>query len=164
MSTPLFCWQILSRDQGWRYIWYGNGALVFVCSILRVTVIRLKETPKYHLTKGQDEEVVKTFQHISQKYNRPCSLTLEALEACGTIQSTYGKNRYSFGEFWAHIRGLFVTRKLAISTVMIWFSWLLIGNSRRGGFGSFSADLSRTGVSSLLCLPPFLSCLPQRSN
>lgn len=129
MSTPPFCWRILNRDQGWRYIWYGNGALVFVCSILRVTVIRLKETPKYHLTKGQDEEVVKTFQHISQKYNRPCSLTLEALESCGTIQSTYGKNRYSFGEFWAHIRGLFMTRKLAISTVMIWFSWLLIGIS-----------------------------------
>ncbi len=100
---------------------------MFVCSILRVTIIRLRETPKYLLTKGQDAAVVKTFHYIAQKYNRPCSLSLGELESCGSIQSTYGKSRYSMSEFWAHIRGLFVTRQLAISTVMIWFSWLLIG-------------------------------------
>jgi len=92
-----------------------------------VTVIRLKETPKYLLAKGQDEEVVKTFQEISQKYNRPCSLTLAQMEACGPIKSTYGKSRYGFSEFYAHLRGLFATKKLGISTSLIWFSWTLIG-------------------------------------
>ncbi|KAK4937230.1 Filamentous Growth Regulator [Elasticomyces elasticus] len=125
LITLMACWWGLAY--GWRYIWYGNGVLVFICSILRVTIIRLKETPKYLLTKGDDAAVVKTFQYMAQKYNRPCHLSLEELESCGTIQSTYGKSRYSLGEFWAHIRGLFVTRKLAISTLMIWFSWLLIG-------------------------------------
>ena len=100
---------------------------MFVCSILRVTIIRLSETPKYLLTKGQDAAVVDTFHYIAQKYNRPCRLSLEELESCGRIQSTYGKSRYSISEFWAHIRGLFVTKQLAISTFMIWFSWLLIG-------------------------------------
>lgn len=102
---------------------------MFVCSILRVTVIRLRETPKYLLTKGEDAAVVMIFQDIAKKYNRPCSLSLEALESLGTIHSTYGKSRYGLGEFWAHISGLFVTRKLAISTLMIWLSWLLIGKS-----------------------------------
>lgn len=87
----------------------------------------MKETPKYLLAKGQDEEVVKTFQEISQKYNRPCSLTLAHLEACGPIKSTYGNSRYGVGEFVAHLRGLFATRKLGISTCLIWLSWTLIG-------------------------------------
>jgi hypothetical protein len=91
-------------------------------------VVRLKESPKYLLAKGQDADVVRTFQYIAQKYNRPCSLTLEELEACGTILPTYGKSRYGFGELMAHLRGLFATKKMGISTTMIWFSWLLIGN------------------------------------
>ncbi|KAF5567547.1 synaptic vesicle transporter SV2 [Fusarium phyllophilum] len=137
-----FCWPIYSdpkyicvdadtctkdNNMGWRYVWYGNGALVFVCSILRVTVIRLKETPKYLLAKGDDAAVVAIYQDIAKKYQRPCSLTVEALESMGTIDSTYGKSRYGVGEFWAHIHGLFVTKKLAISTILIWISWLLIG-------------------------------------
>lgn len=89
----------------------------------------MKETPKYLLVKGEDAAVVKLFQDIAQKYHRPCSLSLEALRSLGSINSTYGKSRYGFGEFWAHIRGLFVTKKLAISTLMIWLSWLLIGTN-----------------------------------
>ena len=96
-------------------------------SVLRITVIRMRETPKYLLAKGQDAEVVACFQEIAQKYNRPCSLTLENLEDCGIIKSTYGGSRYGWGEFTAHIRGLFQTKKLGFSTGMIWLSWTLIG-------------------------------------
>jgi hypothetical protein len=98
-----------------------------VLSVLRVTVIRLKETPKFLLAKGQDQEVVNTFNYIAKKYNRHCSLTIEQLEACGPIKSTYGKSRYGFSEFVAHLRGLFATKKLGISTGLIWLSWTLIG-------------------------------------
>jgi hypothetical protein len=100
---------------------------VLVLSILRVTVIRLNETPKYLLTKGYDREVVECFQKIAKKYNRPCNLTLEQLQACGQIQSTYGGSRYGFVEFWAHMKGLFQTKKLGLSTSLIWLSWTLIG-------------------------------------
>jgi hypothetical protein len=96
-------------------------------SILRVTVIRLRETPKFCLSKGEDAKVIETFQYISQKYNRPCSLTIEKLEACGTIKSTFGKSRYGFGEFFFHLKGLYQTKKLGFSTAMIWLSWTLIG-------------------------------------
>jgi len=96
-------------------------------SVLRVTVIRLKETPKYLLTKGEDEKVVQTFHEIAAKYKRPCSLTLDKLQACGITKSTYGKTRYGPSEFVAHLRGLFANRKLAMSTSLIWLSWTLIG-------------------------------------
>lgn len=61
------------------------GALVMVLSILRVTVIRLKETPKYLLTVGKDVELVRNYQELAQKYKRTCSLTEEALAACGSL-------------------------------------------------------------------------------
>jgi len=74
---------VKANNWGWRYVWFANGALVFVMSILRVTVVRLKETPKFLVGEGRDEDVVEVLQSIAQKYNRPCSLTLEKMTACG---------------------------------------------------------------------------------
>lgn len=93
-------------------------------SIARVTVIRLRETPKFLLGEGKDEKVVETLLWISKRYNRPCSLTMEQLTACGTVTSAHSGG---LSESWHHIRGLFVTKKLGISTCLIWLSWLLIG-------------------------------------
>ncbi|KAF2755211.1 membrane transporter [Pseudovirgaria hyperparasitica] len=119
---------------GWRYVWFASGALVFVMSIARVSVIRLKETPKYLIGEGKDAEVVETLQEIATKYNRPCSLTLASLEACGIIDSQVRRNsvahaskRASLAEIGLHLRGLFTTRRIGTSTAMIWFSWTLIG-------------------------------------
>jgi MFS family permease len=116
-----------ANNWGWRYCLFTGGGLVFVLSILRLTVIRLRETPKYLLGMGKDAEVIETFQFLAKTYNRPCSLTLEKLEGCGTIRSTHAKNRFSLGETMVHIRGLFSTKKMAISTAMVWWSWTLIG-------------------------------------
>ncbi|OAQ80384.1 MFS transporter [Purpureocillium lilacinum] len=119
-----------TRDSnwGWRYTLFTGGALVLVMSILRVTVVRLRETPKYQLSMGEDAELVETFQFLAQKYNRPCSLTLEKLEACGTIRSVQKKKKgFSVAGTWSHFSGLFAIKKIGISTGMIWLSWTLIG-------------------------------------
>jgi hypothetical protein len=113
-------------NMGWRYVWYTCGSLVFVMSILRITVIRLKETPKYQLGQGKDVEVVETMQWMATKYNRPCSLTVEALESCGPILSSKKKG-FSWSSATVHFRGLFLTKKLGYSTCLIWLSWTLIG-------------------------------------
>lgn len=145
-------------SQGWRYIWFGCGALVLVLSILRVTVIRLNETPKYLLAKGYDREVVECFQKIAKKYNRPCNLTLDHLKACGEIKSTYGGSRYGFVEFWAHMKGLFQTKKLGLSTSLIWLSWTLIGLAYPL---VCTLLLSYHSVSSCLTLVQFYVFLPE---
>jgi MFS family permease len=76
-----------ANNMGWRYVWFANGALVFVMSLTRIFVIKLKETPKFLVSEGKDAEVVENLRSIADKYNRPCSLTLEQLEACGEIHS-----------------------------------------------------------------------------
>lgn len=106
---------------------YTAGALVFILSLLRVTVIRLRETPKYLLGMGEDAKIIETLQYLSHRHNRPCSLTLEKLEACGVVRGTHSKNRFSLGESLIHVRGLFATRKMAVSTGLVWLSWTLIG-------------------------------------
>lgn len=111
---------------------FTGGALIFIMSLLRIFVVRLQETPKYLISKGRDEELVALLQGIATRYNRPLSLTLEQLQACGTIQEVEkiaGQSKISrFGkELAIHVQGLFATRKIGFSTVLVWFSWTLIG-------------------------------------
>jgi MFS family permease len=138
LVTGLFAWAFLPRyscasandvcnwqtNPGWRYVWFASGSLVLVMAILRIVVIRLNETPKFLVGEGKDVEVVKSLQYVAQKYNRPCSLTVEQLLACGELVQRTGSRR---SNQFKHLTGLFATRKMALSTVLIWFSWALIG-------------------------------------
>ena len=106
-------------------------------SVLRVTVIRLRETPKFLVGEGRDAEVVDTFHYIAKKYNRPCSLTLAQFQQCDTLGTVpaarrgsvtaHAKKKASFSEILVHLKGLYATKKLGLSTSLIWFSWTLIG-------------------------------------
>ncbi|KAK7429868.1 Filamentous Growth Regulator [Neonectria magnoliae] len=117
-----------SNNAGWRYVMFTCGALVFVLSILRVTVIRLVETPKYLLVNGRDEEVVRYYQDQARKYNRPCSLTLEKLQSCGQIRLRQKEEKtFLFSDIKRHVQGLFVSRKTTLSTLLIWLSWAIMG-------------------------------------
>lgn len=106
---------------------YTSGALVFFMSVARITVIRLKETPKFLLGEGREKQLVQGFQDMAQKYGRTCSLTVEMLDACGVIRSAHGKSKLSIEELSIHFRGLFSTKKIGLSTCLIWLSWTLIG-------------------------------------
>ncbi|ROT43798.1 hexose transporter [Sodiomyces alkalinus F11] len=111
-SVPEECtWH---NNKAWRLVFFTAGAIVFVMSMSRVLVVRLKETPKYLLGQGRDAEVVDNLQAIAKRYDRPCDLTLEQLASHGDI--TPAKRR----------RGTPPVR-LALSTLMVWFSWTLIG-------------------------------------
>jgi hypothetical protein len=97
-------------------------------------------------------------QKLSIKYNRPITLTLERLQACGetAISENHAKRHISFSEIMVHVRGLFQTKLLARSTLLIWASWTLIGlayplfqvflptylASRGAQFGQLSPDIT----------------------
>jgi hypothetical protein len=141
---------------------YTSGALVFAMSVARVTVIRLKETPKYLLGEGKDAQLVADFQAMAQKYNRPCSITLEQLEACGTLRSAHGKSKVSVSELTIHFRGLFSSKKTAISTILVWLSWTLIVSCSRQYFdaepSTHSLYFLGPCLSTFLRIPELVSC------
>ncbi|KAM4059277.1 major facilitator superfamily protein [Hirsutella rhossiliensis] len=116
------------KNRGWRYVLFTGGGLVFVLSLLRMAIIRLRETPKYLLSMGRDAELVETLQFLALKYGRPCSLTLGQLEACGPMRPrARNRRRCVLAGAWRHLSGLFSTRVMARSTLMLWLSWTLIG-------------------------------------
>ena len=114
-------------NQGWRFTMYTSGAVVFVMSCLRLTVIRLHETPKFQLAANNDEAVVDTLRALALRYNRPFSLTVEELESCGRVTSAHSKTKISVAEVLVHLRGIFATRKMALSVVLLWAIWAMSG-------------------------------------
>ncbi|KAG9693211.1 MFS general substrate transporter, partial [Aureobasidium melanogenum] len=120
-----------ANNMGWRYVWFADGSLVLVMSLARILVIKLRETPKFLIGEGKDAEVIDTLQFIANRYNRSCSLTLEQLEACGDSQAatsaSHARSKFSPMKTIVHCRGLFATKRMGLSTSLIWFSWLLIG-------------------------------------
>lgn len=119
-------------NNGWRYLFYTNGSIVLFFAIARVTIIRLKETPKFLVSNKRDDEAVANLQAIATKYGRPCSLTVEQLHACGEITSNEDyRNSSDFkgtvtlvGKHLAH---LFSNARIARLTGLLWFSWLVLG-------------------------------------
>lgn len=141
----LFAWAFLPKyscdsadycpshiNKGWRYTYYVNGAFVLVIALLRIFVVRLKETPKFLVSNNRDAEAVETLQQLAAKYNRTCSLTLEQLEDCGEITANEDfRVKASLFESLRlsskHIKILFLNRRTTRSTVLLLLSWLLLG-------------------------------------
>jgi hypothetical protein len=133
-------------------------------SICRITVIKLKETPKFLVGEGRDAECVETLHFISNKYNRPCSLTLEQMQSCGDVvtRAGQGKSKWGLGGVWGHCKGLYSTKRIGISTSLIWLSWTLIGLvgvPSPLSDKSWVANEEKTGISSIQRLPSHLSQL-----
>lgn len=103
------------------------GAMIFLLSIARVTVIRLEETPKFLLGQGKDAELAQHLHHLAARYNRQCSIDATQLMACGTIVSAHSRSKSSVDELSIHLRSLFATKRLAQMMILIWLSHLMLG-------------------------------------
>jgi uncharacterized membrane protein (DUF485 family) len=113
-------------------MYYTNGSIVLFLAILRLTVIRLRETPKFLVANNRDADAVANLQSIAEKYNRKCSLTLDQLEACGQITSnedyrTQTNLKGTLKLIFHHVKILFSNRKMARSTSLLFASWLMLG-------------------------------------
>ena len=51
-------------NRGWRYVFYTNGSIVLAMAILRLTVVRLKETPKFLVANNRDAEAVEYYKKL----------------------------------------------------------------------------------------------------
>ncbi|KAG0675810.1 hypothetical protein C6P42_001505 [Pichia californica] len=126
-------------NRGWRYCWYTNSGIVLGAALLRLFVLKLGETPKFLVSNGRDEEAYEEIMKISNKYNRPCSLTLQQLKDCGEINDDYfniskaTSIKIGLKELWvttwSNIKILFSNKLVIRSTILILTSWLFIGIS-----------------------------------
>jgi len=114
---------------------FTMGGITLICFILRFFVFHLHETPKYLMSRGQDEQAVEVIQKVALYNGSTTSLRSdhltslsEKIDAPAQDTSAMGAVKRRFEKFsGSHVRELFKTRQMAWSTSLIIFIWALIG-------------------------------------
>ncbi|KAF5626036.1 major facilitator superfamily transporter [Fusarium sp. NRRL 52700] len=120
-------------NMGWRYFTITVGGLTLLMFLARFVLFKIYESPKYLMSKGRDEEAVRVVHTVAKKNGKTSTLTLEDLKACepeGYVAQTdtsAALKRYLEKVDLSHVKALFVTRKLGLSTGLIMAVWALIG-------------------------------------
>ncbi|KAJ6023466.1 uncharacterized protein N7446_013828 [Penicillium canescens] len=113
-------------NMGWRYLHFTIGGVTLVLSLLRVFLIRIVQTPRWLVSQNRDEEVIQFLRDLSAKHNRQFDLTLEELRGEGNVKNTE-KSAWSVVRIKAHFSGLFQTKRLTWSFLVIMLNWFVIG-------------------------------------
>ncbi|KAL6170920.1 hypothetical protein ACJQWK_03871 [Exserohilum turcicum] len=127
----------MADNWGWRYLILTLGAITFVMFISRFFFFHLYESPKFLLSRGRQAEAVATVYGIAYCNKTTTWLTEDILNYIGGDQEVTGEDvklgafeiikrsisRFSFARF----RILFQDRKLAMTTLLLWFQWATIG-------------------------------------
>ncbi|KAF5666458.1 major facilitator superfamily transporter [Fusarium circinatum] len=120
-------------NMGWRYFTITVGGLTLLMFLGRFVLFKIYESPKYLMSKGRDEEAVRVVHTVAKKNGKTSTLSLEDLKACepeGYVAQTDTSavlKRYLEKVDLSHVKALFVTRQLGLSTGLIMAVWALIG-------------------------------------
>ncbi|KAK1225265.1 MFS sugar transporter [Marasmius sp. AFHP31] len=128
-----------SENMGWRYLLFALGALTICLWALRFFVFKLFESPRFLVGIGKDAEAVEVIEKVAKFNSTTTSLTVEQLASAGKIalnekvdHGSSGSKRKGllsktsvFGS--KHIKALFRTRKLALTTSLLISMWGIIG-------------------------------------
>lgn len=118
---------------GWRYFIITVGGLTLVMFLIRFVLFTIFESPKYLMGKGRDEEAVRIVHEVARRNGKTTNLTIDDLKACepeGYVARTDASEavrRYLQKLDLSHIRVLFSSRRLGLSTGLIMIVWALIG-------------------------------------
>ena len=131
------------NNMGWRYSYWAFGGLTLLFSLLRM-VARIYESPKYYVGKHEDRKAVDVIQAIAKRNKTVSWLTYEHFEKIDRefaakglslegpiVEGTEGDvnkvivNRYL--DNFKHWKILFQTRKMAITTILLWCIWGFTG-------------------------------------
>ncbi|EER29588.1 major facilitator superfamily protein [Coccidioides posadasii C735 delta SOWgp] len=124
-------------NMGWRYLTITLGAITFVMFICRFFLFHLYESPKFLLSRGRQNEAVATVHAIAYKNRAKTWLTVDILNEIGGFpeEETNSQKlspmemvRRKLASFSAdRIAPLFATKRLGITTLLLWFCWATIG-------------------------------------
>jgi MFS family permease len=126
------------KNMGWRYFMITMGGTALIMFLLRFVAFTVFESPKFLMGKGKDEEAVRVVHEVARRNGKTSNLTLEDLKVCENLQAagspvqqqttaTAAIKRNLQKVDASHIKALFATKKLAISTTLITIIWAFIG-------------------------------------
>ncbi|EJD03334.1 MFS general substrate transporter [Fomitiporia mediterranea MF3/22] len=135
LVASLIVWVFIANypeDKSWRY---SLGCLAFAMFFCSFILIRLKESSKFLIATGRDEDAIKVLEYIAKHNGKSISLTTEKLVASSddipkhlqdtSIQKSFKR---SFSHFsLSRVRKLFSTKRLAINSTLIILIWGILG-------------------------------------
>jgi MFS family permease len=120
-------------NMGWRYFVVAMGGMTLIMFFIRFVLFTIYESPKYLMGKGRDEDAVRIVHEVAQINGKTSNLTIEHLKACEpegyvtrTDAVTAVKKRAEKLSL-RHVKVLFSTSRLALSTSLVMCIWALIG-------------------------------------
>lgn len=130
-----------SCNWGWRYFLFAMGGLTFLLFAIRLA-FRVLESPRFHMSRGDDEAAIITLHQIAKINGKETSITLDDLKEIDAryprpdnvevkedgllsgrqiIKNNLAKYKLE------HIKQVFGSRKQAYSSSLVIFVWAIIG-------------------------------------
>lgn len=115
------------------------GGTALVLFFLRFVCFTIYESPKFLMGKDRDEEAVRVVHEVARRNGKTSALTVEDLKACDSLTlpgstqqqqqtaTTAAVKRNLEKLNSSHVKALFATKKLAISTSVMTMVWAFIG-------------------------------------
>ncbi|EGW33779.1 uncharacterized protein SPAPADRAFT_133757 [Spathaspora passalidarum NRRL Y-27907] len=124
-------------NKGWRYFLFTMGGLT-ICMFIARFAFNVLESPRYYVARGNDEKAIHTLEKIAKINGKTCPITLADLQEIDirfsnedTTKSNKPKNKLVEEKLkkynLSHIRQCFASKKLAISSALVIFTWGIIG-------------------------------------
>lgn len=121
-----------SQNFGWRWFILTMGILALFMFFLRFVAFTLFESPKYLMGRGNDEDAVRVVHEVARRNGKTSSLSIEDLRIHDRRGQQHTDAKAALSRKLqkldlTHVRALFATPKLALSTGMIMAIWGFIG-------------------------------------
>ncbi|KAI9722246.1 MAG: hypothetical protein M1812_001718 [Candelaria pacifica] len=126
-------------NMGWRYLLLTSGAITLSIFVLRFALFSFQESPKFLLSKGQDEKAIEVLQYIARFNGRDSHITLEDFTRLSDEDSSVGSNgsegpilnpqklKISLGERFkseiSRFKILFSSFTMTRLTILVWVTY-----------------------------------------
>jgi MFS family permease len=84
-----------SSNMGWRYLLFTLGAITLFVFFLRFFVFTFRESPKFLIYRGQDEQAIDLLHHMAKVNKQECHLTMPAFTALESESTSVGSGTSS---------------------------------------------------------------------
>ncbi|KAK0445025.1 MFS general substrate transporter [Desarmillaria tabescens] len=119
-----------SQNMGWRYLLFTLGGITLLLWCLRFFLFTLVESPRFLVGIGRDAEAVSVIHKVAKYNSTSTGLSVEQLNQAAELKPGSAKrpmlSRTSVYGL-EHVKALFSTRKVAISTTLLIALWGIIG-------------------------------------
>lgn len=128
-----------SDNMGWRYLMFTLGGVTLSVFIARFVIFTFRESPKYLVHRGRDEEAIKVLHQVAKFNKTKCCLALKAFDEITEEHDTITGNedivldeegvelkatfREKIGHEMDRYKMLFSSLPVAWLTILVWLTY-----------------------------------------